>query len=179
MSQRKPPSIEDVAVARKILVANAATVAFVPVVSTLDTWPVVVRLARALHAVSGSPLGLIRAPRPGRRDKGGERSADAADFQVRDIDGENALSEVVPAPVRSFHEAAADLAQLVPRARGRFGHLLIDLAGFLPDAREALEVPDAVVSAAIAGYTREAELRALVEILPTSRHLGTLLLDHV
>ena len=179
MTQRRPPSTEDVAVARKILVANAGTVAFVPAPSPLDAWPVLVRLGRALHAVSGSPLGLIRSPKMqlerGARAKGA--APEGGDFQVRDIEGENALSEVVLPPAISFHEAAATLAQVAPKASGRFGHLLVDLAGFLPDAREVLEVPDVFVSAAIAGQTRETALRELVELLPTSRHLGTLLLD--
>ena len=191
MTRREPPAnepgnptrtaragMEDVAIARKILVANAATVAFVPVASALDTWPVLVRLARAVYTVSNAPLGLIRSPRPVERGAR-ERPVDEGAFDVREVPGEAALSEVVPAPVRSFHEAAANLAPVVSRVRPRFGHLLVDLSGFLPDAREVLEVPDAFVSAAFAGRTREEELRALVELLPTSRHLGTLLLDHV
>jgi hypothetical protein len=178
MTQRRPPSTEDVAVARKILVANAGIVAFVPASSTFDTWPVVLRLGRALHAVSGSPLGLIRSPKMAL-EKGRPKgpAPEAGDFQVQEIASETGLSEVVLPPVMSYHEAAANLAQTAPKVGGRFGHLLIDLAGFLPDAREVLDVPDALVSAAIAGHTRETALRALVELLPTSRHLGTLLLD--
>src|SRR4029453_337720 len=173
MTQRRPPSTEDVAVARKILVANAGTVAFVPVPGPLDAWPVLVRLGRALHAVSGSPLGLIRSPKM-ELERGRAKGArpEGGDLQVRDIEGENALSEVVLPPVISFHEAATTLAQIAPKASGRFGHLLVDLAGFLPDARGVLEVPDVFVSAAVAGQTREPALRALVELLPTSRHLG-------
>jgi hypothetical protein len=168
-----------VAVGRKILVANAGTVGFVPAPSALDTWPILLRLGRALYAVSGSPLGLIRSPKlaleQGQPSRG--PAPETGNFEVRDLTSDTGLSEVVLPPSVSFHEAAATLAQVAPRASSRFGHLLVDLAGFLPDAREVLEVPDAFVSAAIAGQTREHTLRALVELLPTSRHLGTLLLD--
>lgn len=180
--QRSPetPSIEDVAVARKILITNAGVVAFVPVAPSLRSWPVLLRLARALHAVGGSSLGVIRAPTlPG--ESGEPPAAYHLDgrFEVRDVQGSNGLQELVVPPSPTLHDAAANLARVVGKAGGGYGHLLLDLSGFLPDAREVLEVPDAFVSAAVAGRTRERELRALVELLPTSRHLGTLLLDRL
>jgi hypothetical protein len=171
--------LEDVAVARKILITNAAVLAFVPVGSGVETWPVMVRLGRALHTVAGSTLGLVRAPDlwvPG--GDGGQAPVLDGSFQVREVEGSNGLSELVIPAATTLHEACNNLARVAEKASGGFGHLLIDLAGFLPEVREVLEFPDAFVSAAVAGRTRERELRAVVELLPTSRHLGTLLLDH-
>jgi hypothetical protein len=172
------PSIEDVAIARKLLVTNAGLVAFVPVASPLDTWPVLVRLGRALHAVSGSALGLIRAQVLWSPETGPPQAPVLdGSFDVREVKGSNGLQELVVQPATTLHDASANLAQVAGKASGGFGHLLLDLSGFLPEVREVLQLPDAFVSAAVAGRTRERELRALVELLPTSRHLGTLLID--
>jgi hypothetical protein len=172
------PSIEDVAIARKVLITNAGIVAFVPVATTFETWPVLVRLGRALHAVAGSTLGLVRAPALWSPETGPPQ-APALDgsFEAREVPGSNGLQELVVQPATTLHDAASNLTQVVGRASGGYGHLLLDLGGFLPEVREILELPDAFVSAAVAGRTRERELRALVELLPTSRHLGTLLID--
>jgi hypothetical protein len=169
--------IEDVAVARKILVTNAGVVGFVPA-ATIDCWPVLIRLGRALHAVAGSPLGLVRAARVWSADDKNPRAPILdGSFEARELKDAAGLAELVVQRAPTLHDAAANLATVVARAGAGFGHLLLDQGGFLPDVPEVLEIPHAFVSAAVAGRTRERELRALVELLPTSRHLGTLLLD--
>ncbi len=172
------PSTEDVAVARKILITNAAVVAFVPVSAAVATWPVLLRLGRALHKVAGSRLGLVRAHDLWSPSEAQPQAPTLdGNFEVREVEGSNGLAELVVPAATTWHDAATNLGRVVDRARAGFGHLLLDLTGFLPEVREVLEVPDAFVSAAVAGRTRERELSALVELLPTSRHLGTLLLD--
>ena len=46
-----------------------------------------------------------------------------------------------------------------------------------PTCRRCCPLTDAFVSVALAGATRDRELLATVELLPTARHLGTLLLE--
>jgi hypothetical protein len=184
MSHPHPPPTEDVAVARKILIANAGIVGFVCAGggARVATWPVLVRLGRALHAVAASPLGIIRSPAPWSDERTSrEAPTSEGSFELREIavpaEVGRGLTELVLQPCPGRHEAAANLALAAEKARSQFPHLLVDLSAYLPDAREVLDFPDAFVSAAVAGRTRESELRALVESLPTSRHLGTLLLD--
>jgi hypothetical protein len=174
----EPPSIEDVAIARKVLLTNAGLVAFVPVTADFDSWPVLVRLGRALHAVAGTGLGLVRAQAlwSPERDRGQAPALDGS-FEVREVPGSNGLHELVVQRATTLHDACTNLAQVAGKASGGFGRLLLDLSGFLPEVREVLQLPDAFVSAVVAGRTRERDLRALVELLPTSRHLGTLLID--
>jgi hypothetical protein len=179
------PPTEDVAVARKILIASASVVALVFARSgsaELVSWPVLLRLGRALHAVAGNAPGIIRAPLPwsAERTSGAAWASDGSFelYALASPEGAGTgLTELVLPPAPTPHEAAANLARAVGKARDRFPHLLLDLSPYLPETREVLDLPDAFVSAAMAGRTRERELRALVESLPTSRHLGTLLLD--
>ena len=88
MSTPPPPPIEDVAVARKILIANAGIVGFVCATggARVATWPVLVRLGRALYAVASSPLGIIRSPPPwsGERSSRGAPGSEGS-FELRDI----------------------------------------------------------------------------------------------
>ena len=178
MAQHPSPIAEDVAIARKIVADNAGSIAIVPALPLADeTWPVVLRLGRALRLLSTRPIGLVRGA-PRELINGG---ADAAErgpnaYRLREVDGFEVVELLLPG-AGSLAEAAANLAAAVRQATGNFGHLLIDLDGYLPDVREVLELPDLFVSAALAGRTRERDLRARVDLLPTSRHLGTLLLD--
>lgn len=178
MATRDDPSAEDVAIARKIVVDNAGSIAIVPAAPLKDeTWPVVLRLGRALRLLATRPVGLVRgAPREWASSsaEGGERGPNT--YRLKEIEGFEVVELVLP-PAVSLGEAAANLGAAMRQATGNFGHLLIDFDGYLPDVREVLELPDLFVSAAAAGRTRERDLRALVDLLPTSRHLGTLLLD--
>jgi hypothetical protein len=166
-----------VAVARKILLTNAAVVGFLLAGPGVDGWPVLLRLGRALRAVAASSLGLVRAQVIGQPGEGRQFAPLDGSFEERPLPDEHQLTELVVPPAPTVHDAAPNLGRVVARATSVYAHLLVDLSGFLPEAREVLEVPDAFVSAAVAGRTRERELRALVDLLPTSRHLGTLLLD--
>jgi hypothetical protein len=178
MATREHPSAEDVAIARKIVANNAASIAIVPAKPLHDeTWPVLLRLGRALRLLASRPVGLVRGA-PREWANGGadpvERGPNA--YRLKEVEGFEVVELVLPAS-GSLGEAAANLGAALRQATGNFGHLLIDYDGYLPDVREVLELPDLFVSAAAAGRTRERDLRALVDLLPTSRHLGTLLLD--
>jgi hypothetical protein len=165
-----------VAIARKIVADNAAIIALVPAppLEGGKTWPVVVRLGRALRMLSTRPIGLVRGAVtefPQQVEEGGPNA-----YRLKEVAGFEVVELVLP-PAVSLGQAAENLSAAVRQASGNFAHLLLDLDGYLPDVREVLELPDLFVSAALAGRTREKELRAVVDLLPTARHLGTLLLD--
>jgi hypothetical protein len=174
MTKHRPPSppAEDVAIARKILTDNAGVIGLHPAPPLAGAlWPVAVRLGRALRLLVGKPIGIVRAP---RLDAGGG-PMDVA-YRLHEIDDWQLVELKLPG-ARGLGEAAANLERAVRAAAGNFSHLLLDLDGFLPDVHEVLSLPDAFVSVALAGATRERDLRAAVELLPTKRHLGTLLVD--
>ena len=170
------PPTEDVAIARKILVDNAGVIGIFPAPPlTGKAWPVVVRLGRALRMLASKPVGLLRGPADAQVP--GDRVVPSgAAYRLRELDDWQLIELMLPRAV-SLGEAAENLERAVREAGGNFSHLVVDLDGYLPDVREVLELPDAFVSVALAGGTRERDLIATVELLPTSRHLGTLLVD--
>ena len=175
------PSAEDVAIVRKIVADNASTIAIVPAPplegQTDITWPLLVRLGRALRLLSTRPIGLVRGVTRELMNGPPETAATGPNaYRLKEVDGFEVVELVLP-PSMSLGQAAEALEGAVRQASGNFAHLLLDLDGYLPDVREVLQLPELFVSAALAGRTRERELRALVELIPTARHLGTLLLD--
>lgn len=177
---RPSPSTEDVAIARKLLTANPAVIALVPIGTGGEGFPVMVRLAQALRALTQGPLGLLRAPPDSGDETANPASTSApeatAAYEVRPLDELADAAELVLPPALSLGESAAFLARALREASGRYAHIFVDLDGYYPHVREVLDLPDAFVTAARAGRTRERELVDVVENLPTSRHLGTLLL---
>jgi hypothetical protein len=178
-TSRQPPPAEDVAIARKILAENAGVIGLQPAPPlTGRSWPVLVRLGRALRLLVGKPIGLIRAPQP-RYDEagtGGSTGSSEAPYRLRELDDWQLVELVLP-PSQGLGQAAEQLARAVRAAVGNVSHLVLDLDGYLPDVPEVRELPDAFVSIALAGATRERDLLAAVQLLPNDRHLGTLLVD--
>jgi hypothetical protein len=172
------PPASDVAIARKLLEGNATTIAVVPAGAEVDTWPVLVRLAQAMRFMGRGNLAVVRGPdpeAPPRAEVGRAGPGDA--FRVVDLEADGSLSELVLPPAIGLGATAANLERALERASGLYAHVLLGFEGYIPDVREALTLPDAFVSAARAGRTREQDLAALAQQLPPSRHLGTLLVD--
>jgi hypothetical protein len=179
-SARVPaPPAEDVAIARKILADNAGVIGAFPAPPLRGRpggmWPVLVRLGRALRLLVGRPIGVIRAPQQ-RISEGGQPAPAEMPYRLRELDDWQLVELVLP-PARGLGEAAGHLEQALRAATGNFAHVIVDLDGYVPDVPEVLSLTDAFVSVALAGATRDRELLATVELLPTARHLGTLLLE--
>jgi hypothetical protein len=173
-----PPPAADVAVARKLLENNAATIAVVPASPQVESWPLLVRLAHAIILLGRGRIALVRGPDlegPPREDLG--RPGPGELFRILDLVPDGHLSELILPPAVGLAESAHHLEHALDRARGLYAHVLLGFDGYVPDVREALALPDVFVSAARAGHTRETDLAALVQQLPPSRHLGTLLVD--
>ena len=173
-----PTPAADVAVARKLVADSAVVIALVPVDREIASWPLLQRLARALHLVGRDNLALVRpadvdrAPRAANLlPSGGEPC------RVVALDAGAAICELVLPAALGLAESAANLQRALAHVRGRFSHVLVAFDGYIPDVREAMELPEAFVTAAQTGITRETDLTAMVQLLPPSRHLGTLLLD--
>ncbi len=173
------PPPEDVAIARKILADNAGVIGALPAPPLLGRpgglWPVLVRLGRALRLLVGKPIGLVRAPRP-HDGATGQVGTPEAPYHLRELDDWSLVELVLP-PARGLGEAAAHLERALRAAASNFNHVILDLDGYVPDVPEVLSLTDAFVSVALAGETRDRELLATVELLPTARHLGTLLVE--
>jgi hypothetical protein len=173
------PPAEDVAIARKILAENAGVIGAFPAPPLRGregvTWPVLVRLGRALRLLVGKPIGVVRAPQQ-RPSAGGPPAAAEAPYRLRELDDWQLVELILP-PARGLGEAAEHLERALRAAAGNFAHVIVDLDGYVPDVPEVLPLTDAFVSIALAGGTRDRELLATVELLPTARHLGTLLLE--
>ena len=180
-STRVPaPPAEDVAIARKILADNAGVIgafAAPPLRGRQGAvWPVLVRLGRALRLLVGKPIGVVRAPRQHPSEGGQPPAATEAPYRLREVDDWQLVELILP-PARGLGEAAEHLERALRAAAGNFAHVIIDLDGYVPDVPEVLQLTDAFVSVALAGATRDRDLLATVELLPTARHLGTLLLE--
>jgi hypothetical protein len=176
-SARVPaPPAEDVAIARKILADNAGVIGAFPAPPLRGRhgamWPVLVRLGRALRLLVDRPIGVVRAPQPSEAPQ----PAAEAPYRLKELDDWKLVELILP-PARGLGEAAAHLEQALRAAAGNFAHVIVDLDGYVPDVPEVLPLTDAFISVALAGATRDRELLATVELLPTSRHLGTLLLE--
>jgi len=179
-STRVPaPPAEDVGIARKILADNATVIGAFPAPPLRGrpgaVWPVQLRLGRALRLLVGKPIGLVRAPLQ-RPSAGAQPPIPEAPYRLRELDGWNLVELVLPA-ARGLGEAAEHLERALRAAAGNVAHLIVDLDGYVPDVPEVLPLADAFVSIALAGETRDRDLLATVELLPTARHLGTLLLE--
>ena len=179
-SARVPaPPAEDVAIARKILADNAGVIGAFPAPPLRGRpggmWPVLVRLGRALRLLVGRPIGLIRAPHP-NPDQAVRPATAEAPYRLKELDDWQLVELILP-PARGLGEAAGHLEQALRAAAGNVAHVILDLDGYVPDVPEVLSMTDAFVSVALAGATRDRDLLATVELLPTARHLGTLLLE--
>jgi hypothetical protein len=166
---------EDAALARRILLRPAGVVAFVPAPlgAGVDVWHLLPRLAAALAVLSPGRMALVQAPalaeildRPGDDDPAPQVRAVAPELDVLVLPESDSV-------VRSV----APLGRAFESARLRYAHILLDAAGFLPDAPEVLDLADAIVSVATAGVTKERELVEVVQMLPSDRHVGTLLVE--
>jgi hypothetical protein len=182
MARPAPLPAEDVALARKVLVGNAAIIALCPAPPLAGhTWPVLERLGRALRLLATAPVGLVRAQAGlDGQDVGPPTEAETMPpdhaYRLRELDDWNLVELILPR-AQSLGEAAHNLELAVKQSGGKFAHLIIDFDRYLPDVRELAELPDAFVSVASAGRTRQRDLKAMVELLPASRHLGTLLVE--
>jgi hypothetical protein len=162
---------EDVALARRLLQRPAGLVAFIPAGDDLEVWHVLPRLAAAMRVLSPGDFALVRVP-AFHEDA---RPPGPTLLRTRALGPglDELLMPRTDGPVR----AVAPLAGMIEQARLRYAHILLDASGFLPDAPEVLDLPDAVVSVAAAGLTRERDLLDLVAMLPSDRHVGTLLVE--
>lgn len=175
-----PPPLPDVAAARRILETNAKMIALVPVDRAVETWPLLLRLGQALNFLGHSSLALVRGPAPDqapRAAEAGARPGPGDAFRILDLDGTGNLVELILPPAVGLLESLGHLERAVGRSSGLFSHFLAGFESYIPDIPEALELPDAFVTAARAGRTKETDLVELVRLLPPSRHLGTLLLE--
>jgi hypothetical protein len=73
--------------------------------------------------------------------------------------------------------ALTELEAAVARARARFTHVLIDLAGLPLRHPATLRCADALVTVAASGGVREDHLLAVERLLPVDRNLGVMLID--
>jgi hypothetical protein len=163
---------EDVALVRRILQQPAGCVAFVPGGAGVEVWHTLPRLAAALRVMSPGRYAVVRLP---AIDEDVSPRHEPPRFQTRPLGAE--LDELLLPVADSVVRAVAPLATVMEHARVKYAHILVDASGFLPDAPEVLELADAVVSVVAAGVTRESELLELVAMLPSDRHVGTLLLE--
>jgi hypothetical protein len=173
-----PIPAADVAVTRKMLEGNATIIAVVPAGAQVESWPLLLRLAQAIQLLRRGRIALVRGPdleAPARTELG--RPGPGEVFRILDLDADGSLAELILPPAVGLAESANHLERALERARGLYAHVLLGYEGYIPDVHEALQIPDVFVSAARAGHTRETDLAALVQQLPPSRHLGTLLVD--
>jgi hypothetical protein len=161
---------EDVALARRMLQRPAGVIGFVAVGDGVDAWHVLPRLAAALGALSPGRYALMRPPAIEETP-----AAAGPPFRIRGL--APALDELLLPACESLACALAPLSTAIEVARVRYAHILIDVGGFVPDAPEVLELPDVVVSVVAAGVTRERDLLRMVRLLPSDRHVGTLLVE--
>jgi hypothetical protein len=172
----------DVAVGRKMVAGNAGVIAVVPIDREIPSvpfsWPLMLRLSRALQLVGRDNLALVRAPALDEPPPPDQILPPAGEpCRVVALDPGAAICELVMPSALGLAESAANLRRALAHVRGRFSHVLVAFDGYIPDVREAIELPDAFVTAARTGFTRETDLAAMVGRLPSSRHLGTLLVD--
>ncbi|HEY0715773.1 MAG TPA: hypothetical protein VGF45_24025, partial [Polyangia bacterium] len=168
----------DVAVARKLVAGSANVIAVVPIAGQVETWPLMLRLTRALQLAGRDNLAVVRAPAvdaPPAPDQSPPTAGEPC--RVVALDAGAAICELVMPPALGLAESAANLRRALAHVRGRFSHVLVGFDGYIPDVREAIELPDAFVTTARTGFTRETDLAEMVRRLPPSRHLGTLLVD--
>jgi hypothetical protein len=161
---------EDVALARRILQRPAGVMGFVAAGDGVDAWHVLPRLAAALGRLSPGRYALLRPP---AIEEAPARAG--APFRTRGLTP--TLDELLLPACESVACALGPLATAIEAARVRYAHILVDVGAFLPDAPEVLELPDVLISVAAAGVTRERDLLRMVRLLPSDRHVGTLLVE--
>jgi hypothetical protein len=161
---------EDVALARRMLQKPAGVIGFLTAGDGVEIWHVLPRLAAALAVLSPGRYALVRAPAIDEAP-----AASRAPYRTHMLTP--ALDELVLPACESVACALGPLATAIEAARVRYAHILVDVGGFLPDAPEALVLPDVVVSVAAAGVTRERDVVRMMGLLPADRHVGTLLID--
>jgi hypothetical protein len=160
-----------VALARRILQRPAGVIGFLPAGRGVDVWQVLPRLAAALRVLSPGRFALVRPPALADRPVG--RSS--APYRTHRIEEE--LDELLLPEVDTLAAALGPLGAAIDPARLAYAHILVDVGGFLAHTPEVLELPDVLVSVAVAGVTRERELVELMGFLPVDRHVGTLLVE--
>jgi hypothetical protein len=172
-----PPAV-DIAVARKLVAGNATVIAVVPIDQRVETWPLMLRLARGLQLAGRDNLAVVRGPAVDQPPPPEQQLPSAGEpCRVVAFDPSAAICELVMPPALGLAESAANLRRSLAHVRGRFSHVLVGFDGYIPDVHEAMELPDAFVTVARTGFTRETDLAEMVRRLPSSRHLGTLLVD--
>jgi len=149
--------------ARRVLAGRPETIGLISVGAAVDTSAVSLRLAKAMHRLTGQNIGLIPHWRAWRRAAGAVERA--------------AVMVLTPAAQNDVLEALAALDTMVARARSRFAHLLIDLAGLPLRHPATLSCADALVTLAASGGVRAEHLLAVERLLPGERNLGVMLID--
>jgi hypothetical protein len=149
--------------ARRVLVNRPGTIGLIPLGKAVDSPSVSLRLAAAMNRLTGQLIGLFPRWRDWRRDGGAIERAGVA---------------VLHPPAQSDLAAAlAALEEGVARARVRFAHVVIDLAGLPLRHPTTLGCADVLVTLAASGAVREDHLLAIERLLPDDRHLGVMLID--
>src|SRR6185369_17325449 len=118
---------------------------FVPAGRGVDVWQVLPRMATALRVLSPGRFALVKPPAIAERPapRGG------APYHTRLLGEE--LDEIVLPEVDTLAAALGPLAAAIDPARLAYAHILLDTAGFLAHTPEVLELPDVLVSVAVAG----------------------------
>jgi hypothetical protein len=129
----------------------------------VDTTGVSLRLASAMHRLTGQIIGLIPHWRAWRRNP--------------EVVAHTGVMVVSPPGQNDVQDALAALESAVTRARPRFAHLVIDLAGLPLRHPTTLSCADALVTLAASGGIREDRLLAIERMLPGDRNLGVMLID--
>ena len=149
--------------ARRVLADRPDTVGLLSVGKAVDTGAVSLRLAAAMNRLTGQTIGLIPHWRAWRRRP--------------EVVSRPGVMVVSPPAQNGVLEALAALESAVARARPRFAHLVIDLAGLPLRHPTTLSCADALVTLAASGGVREERLLAVERMLPGDRNLGVVLIE--
>jgi hypothetical protein len=167
-------------VARLIAHKNLAVIGFVPADDNVATPAVLIHLGLALVELSGATVAVVDANvrYPALASLSVGRGPDHSDsvFSTRWLRGSLAL--LSPSRVERPGDVVPQLLRLLGESADLFKHVLVDLTGFelVGEHAAAAAQMHAVVVVARAHRSREQELLALANSMPSDRFLGVMLI---
>ncbi len=168
-----------VPVARRIHKAEKKIVGLLPASADVGVTGIGVALGLALVEVAHATVAYVDAnvrwPAISQIAVGTRPDDDESMFATRWLRGQLAL--LTPPRAGQAGAGVPQLARVIQHSGELFAHVLVDLTGFkkLGEHLAAIDMVDAVVVIARAGFTTEDQLLRLDQELPPQRNLGVLL----